>query len=68
MDTVIPAEAEGSDNCVSAIADSFFMTLDNMKLPNHEHTLSRWASFPFSPVRWPFFYGWMIVAMAKPTR
>jgi MFS family permease len=27
-------------------------------------TISRWANFPFSPAKNPFFYGWIIVASA----
>ncbi len=35
-----------------------------MRQSEDEKPLSRWVSVPFSPRRWPFFYGWMIVAAA----
>ena len=25
---------------------------------------AKWANVPFTPARWPFFYGWMIVVVA----
>lgn len=35
-----------------------------MRQPEDEKPLSHWVSVPFSPRRWPFFYGWVIVAVA----
>lgn len=31
---------------------------DSLRLP------SRWTAIPFAPARWPFFYGWVLVAAA----
>ena len=32
--------------------------------PNNNAANSRWIDIPFSPRKWPFFYGWVVVAAA----
>ncbi len=40
------------------------MSIEHQTEPSHRRGLSRWANVPFAPRRWPFFYGWMIVAVS----
>jgi hypothetical protein len=40
------------------------MNSKQKKEQNRKPFFAKWANVPFAPAKWPFFYGWMIVAVA----
>lgn len=40
------------------------MNSKQKKKQNRKPFFAKWANVPFAPAKWPFFYGWMIVAVA----
>lgn len=40
------------------------MTTNKQTGQDNRPWASKWANVPFAPAKWPFFYGWMIVAVS----